>query len=97
MNFAFFGMLNRFKKFEHDGKLSTAEQGQVSAIPSRHRICVEDAVGDRHALRVRMLRTAHLYNLNYFLEQGMVKPPLFVQTVFGCKGEPARIRRTCCI
>src|SRR5258708_37757098 len=26
---------------------------------------------------------AHLYNLNYFLEQGMVKPPLFVQTVFG--------------
>jgi len=25
--------------------------------------------------------TAHLYNLNYFLEQGMVKPPLFVQTV----------------
>ena len=30
--------------------------------------------------------TAHLYNLNYFLEQGMVKPPLFVQTVFGLQG-----------
>ena len=30
--------------------------------------------------------TAHLYNLKYFLEQGLVKPPLFVQTVFGLQG-----------
>jgi uncharacterized protein (DUF849 family) len=30
--------------------------------------------------------TAHLYNLNYFLERGMVQPPLFVQTVFGLQG-----------
>jgi len=46
----FFGMLNRFKKFEHDWELSTCKQGHVfrNYLPG-HRICVEDAVGDRHA------------------------------------------------
>jgi uncharacterized protein (DUF849 family) len=27
-----------------------------------------------------------LYNLHYFLEEGLVKPPLFIQTVFGLLG-----------
>src|SRR5690606_11421689 len=30
--------------------------------------------------------TAHLYNLAHFLDAGLVKPPLFVQTVFGLLG-----------
>jgi uncharacterized protein (DUF849 family) len=29
---------------------------------------------------------SHLYNLHYFLERGLVKPPLFIQTVFGLRG-----------
>jgi uncharacterized protein (DUF849 family) len=29
---------------------------------------------------------AHLYNLAHFLERGLVKPPLFVQSVFGILG-----------
>jgi uncharacterized protein (DUF849 family) len=29
---------------------------------------------------------AHLYNLKHFLERGLVKPPLFVQSVFGILG-----------
>ena len=30
--------------------------------------------------------TAHLYNLAHFLERGLVRAPLFVQTVFGILG-----------
>ena len=30
--------------------------------------------------------TSHLYNLKYFLDQGIVKTPLFIQTVFGLQG-----------
>lgn len=30
--------------------------------------------------------TSHLYTLAYFLERGLVKPPLFVQSVFGLRG-----------
>lgn len=29
---------------------------------------------------------SHLYTLAYFLERGLVKPPLFIQTVFGLRG-----------
>ena len=29
---------------------------------------------------------AHLYNLKHFLDRGLVKPPLFVQSVFGILG-----------
>jgi uncharacterized protein (DUF849 family) len=29
---------------------------------------------------------SHLYTLAYFLERGLVKPPLFVQSVFGLRG-----------
>ena len=29
---------------------------------------------------------SHLYTLAYFLERGLVKPPLFVQTIFGLRG-----------
>jgi hypothetical protein len=30
--------------------------------------------------------TSHLYNLGYFLDERLVKPPLFIQTVFGLLG-----------
>ena len=30
--------------------------------------------------------TAHLHNLRYFYDEGLVKPPLFIQTVFGLQG-----------
>ena len=30
--------------------------------------------------------TSHLYNLHHFLQRGLVKPPLFIQTVFGILG-----------
>ncbi|WP_238273081.1 3-keto-5-aminohexanoate cleavage protein, partial [Methylobacterium cerastii] len=30
--------------------------------------------------------TAHLYNLKYFFDRGLVKAPLFIQTVFGLQG-----------
>ena len=30
--------------------------------------------------------TAHLYNLAHFLDRGLVKAPLFIQTVFGIQG-----------
>lgn len=29
---------------------------------------------------------SHLYTLKYFLDRGLVKPPLFIQTIFGLRG-----------
>src|SRR6185437_8970628 len=35
--------------------------------------------------------TSHLYNLKHFFDRGLVKPPLFVQTVFGILGGIVRV------
>jgi len=32
------------------------------------------------------MTSGHLYNLAYFLDRGLVKPPLFIQSVFGILG-----------
>ena len=51
-----------------------------------HRIRPAHAQWLRDALQFECYDTGHLYNLNHFLERGLVKPPLFVQTVFGILG-----------
>ena len=38
----------------------------------------------------------HLYNLAHFLDRGLVKPPLFVQTIFGILGGIGTDPRTSC-
>ncbi len=88
MNFAFFGMLNRFKKFEHDWELKHLQNKDIvfrnTFQDIEYVLKTLSETGTR--FEFECYDTAHLYNLNYFLEQGMVKPPLFVQTVFGLQG-----------
>jgi uncharacterized protein (DUF849 family) len=88
MNFAFFGMLNRFKKFDHDWELKHLQNKDIvfrnTFQDIEYVLKTLSETGTR--FEFECYDTAHLYNLNYFLEQGMVKPPLFVQTVFGLQG-----------
>jgi uncharacterized protein (DUF849 family) len=88
MNFAFFGMLNRFKKFEHEWERKHLENKDIvfrnTFQDIEYVLKTLSETGTR--FEFECYDTAHLYNLNYFLEQGMVKPPLFVQTVFGLQG-----------
>jgi len=88
MNFGFFAMLNRFKKFEHDWERKHLENKDIvfrnTFQDIEYVLKTLSETGTR--FEFECYDTAHLYNLNYFLEQGMVKPPLFVQTVFGLQG-----------
>jgi uncharacterized protein (DUF849 family) len=88
MNFAFFGMLNRFKKFDHEWERKHLENKDIvfrnTFQDIEYVLKTLSETGTR--FEFECYDTAHLYNLNYFLEQGMVKPPLFVQTVFGLQG-----------
>ena len=58
MNFGLFGMLNRFKTFEHDWERAYLENKDIVFRNTfqGHRICHQHAVRQRHALRVRVLR-----------------------------------------
>jgi uncharacterized protein (DUF849 family) len=88
MNFGLFGLLNRFKDLKHDWERKYLEnkgiifQNSFADIEHILTTCAES--GTR--FEFECYDTAHLYNLKYFYDQGMVKAPLFIQTVFGLQG-----------
>lgn len=88
MNFGFFGMLNRFRTFKHDWERKHVENKDIVFRNTFQDIefvlKTLSTTGTR--LEFECYDTAHLYNLQYFLDEGLVKPPLFVQTVFGLQG-----------
>lgn len=88
MNFGLFGMLNRFKEFKHDWERPYLEnksiifQNSFADIEYILTTCAEN--GTR--FECECYDTAHLHNLKYFYDQGLIKAPLFIQTVFGLQG-----------
>src|ERR1700742_3472436 len=89
MNFGLYPMLNRFKDFKHDWERPTLEASRDLVFRSSFQD-IEYALrtlGDTGTrFEFECYDTSHLYNLAHFLERGLVKPPLFVQTVFGILG-----------
>jgi uncharacterized protein (DUF849 family) len=89
MNFGLYPMLNRFKDFKHDWEKPALEASRDLVFRNSYQD-IEYALrtlGDTGTrFEFECYDTSHLYNLAHFLERGMVKPPLFVQTVFGILG-----------
>jgi uncharacterized protein (DUF849 family) len=89
MNFGLFPMLNRFKDFRHDWEQPALEGSRDLVFRNTFKDIefVLRTLGDSGTrFEFECYDTAHLYNLHHFLERGLVKPPLFVQTVFGILG-----------
>jgi len=89
MNFGLFPMLNRFKSFKHDWEREALE-GSRNLIFRNSFADIEfvlQKLGDAGTrFEFECYDISHLYNLAHFLERGLVKPPLFVQSVFGILG-----------
>src|SRR5580692_1607228 len=89
MNFALFPMLNRFKEFKHDWERKALEGSRDLVFRNSFKDIeyVLSTLGETGTrFEFECYDTSHLYNLAHFLERGLVKPPLFVQTVFGILG-----------
>jgi uncharacterized protein (DUF849 family) len=89
MNFGLFPMLNRFKAFKHDWEPQALENSRDLVFRNSYKNIefVLSTLGDAGTrFEFECYDTAHLYNLAHFLERGLVKAPLFVQTVFGILG-----------
>lgn len=88
MNFGLFGMLNRFKDLKHQWERDYLANKDIVFRNSFADIeyilttCAENET----RFEFECYDTAHLYNLKYFLDRGLVKAPLFIQTVFGIQG-----------
>jgi uncharacterized protein (DUF849 family) len=88
MNFGLFGMLNRFKDLKHGWERDYLANKDIVFRNSFADIeyILTTCAGNDTRFEFECYDTAHLYNLRYFLDQGLVKPPLFIQTVFGIQG-----------
>lgn len=88
MNFGLFGMLDRFTDLKHEWERTYLANkdiifrntfGQIEHI-------LTTCAGNDTRFEFECYDTAHLYNLKYFFDRGLVKAPLFIQTVFGLQG-----------
>ena len=90
MNFAMHRSVKRYQDWKYEWELPYLTRSEGAIFPNTFidikRILKNLGEGCGTRFEFECYDTAHLYNLNYFLERGMVKPPLFVQTVFGLQG-----------
>ncbi len=89
MNFGLFPMLGRFKAFRHDweqpyleGSRDRIFKNTFADIEKILTTCADN--GTR--FEIECYDIGHLYTLAHFVDRGLVKPPFFVQSVFGILG-----------
>ncbi|WP_070156947.1 3-keto-5-aminohexanoate cleavage protein [Sphingobium phenoxybenzoativorans] len=89
MNFGLFPMLKRYNDFRYDWERPYLEGSEDLIFRNTFRdiTYVLKTCGDAGTrFEFECYDTAHLYNLAHFIERGLVKPPFFVQNVFGILG-----------
>jgi uncharacterized protein (DUF849 family) len=89
MNFGLYPMLERFKDFKHDWERPYLEGSRERIFKNTFKdieyiltTCAEN--GTR--FEIECYDIGHLYTLAHFADRGIVKPPFFVQSVFGILG-----------
>jgi uncharacterized protein (DUF849 family) len=104
MNFGLYPMLERFKTLKHDWERQHLETSRDLVFRNsfqdiEHVLTTLGGAGCRFEFECYDI--SHLYNLSHFLDRGLVRPPLFVQSVFGLLGgigahpeDVAHMRRT---
>jgi uncharacterized protein (DUF849 family) len=89
MNFGLFPMLNRFKEFKHEWERQHLENSRDMVFRNTYKdieFVLSTCAGNDTRFEFECYDIGHLYNLAHFLDRGLVKPPLFVQSVFGILG-----------
>ena len=89
MNFGLFPMLQRFKEFKHDWERPYLEGSKDLIFRNTYgdlETVFTELGPNKTRYEFECYDTSHLYNLAHFVDRGLVKPPFFIQTVFGILG-----------
>jgi uncharacterized protein (DUF849 family) len=90
MNFGLYPMLNRYKEWKHDWEPNYLEASRDFIFRNTFKdieaILKELGEGCGTKFEFECYDIGHLYNLAHFLDRGLVKPPILVQTIFGILG-----------
>lgn len=90
MNFSVAQLAGKHEKWKHDWEKAYVENSWKTIYPNSfdmiERIMIE--VGQAYGTRFEFecYDIGHLYNLKLFADRGLVKPPYFIQGVFGIQG-----------
>ncbi|KGJ03237.1 Uncharacterized conserved protein, DUF849 family [Paracoccus halophilus] len=90
MNFAIFPLLSKYKEWKHDWEPQFLEMTRDFIFPNTF-ATIEYALktlGQGHGTKFEFecYDLSHLYNVKWFIDQGLIKPPFFIQMVFGILG-----------
>jgi uncharacterized protein (DUF849 family) len=104
MNFGLYPMLDRYKEFKYDWEkpyLEASRAGMFKNTFADIEYILTKCAENGTRFEIECYDIGHLYTLAHFADRGIVKPPFFVQSVFGLLGgigahpeDIAHMRRT---
>ncbi len=89
MNFGLYPMLNRYKDFKHDWEREYIEGSKSGFFKNTFadiEYILTECANNGTRFEVECYDIGHLYTLAHMVDRGIVKPPFFVQSVFGILG-----------
>lgn len=89
MNFGLYPMLNRYKDFKHEWEREYIEGSRAGFFKNTFadiEYILTECANNGTRFEVECYDIGHLYTLAHMADRGIVKPPFFVQSVFGILG-----------
>ena len=90
MNFGLYPMLGRYKQWKHEWEPAYLEASRDFIFRNTFKDIeyILKELGEGHGTKFEFecYDVGHLYNLAHFVDRGLVKPPMLVQTIFGILG-----------
>jgi uncharacterized protein (DUF849 family) len=89
MNFGLYEMIPRYKEWKHDWELPYLESSHDRIFKNTFKdiaYILQSCSDNDTRFEIECYDIGHLYTAAHFLERGLVKPPLFIQSVFGIRG-----------
>ena len=89
MNFGLFPLLKKYKSFKHSWERNHLENSTDLVFKNTFKdieFVLNSCSDNGTKFEFECYDTAHLYNLAHFVDRKLIKPPFFIQTVFGLLG-----------
>jgi uncharacterized protein (DUF849 family) len=89
MNFGLYEMLGRYKEFQHDWEKPYLAGSDERIFKNTFRdiqMILERCRENETRFEIECYDIGHLYTASHFLDRGLLRPPLFIQSVFGLRG-----------
>ncbi len=89
MNFGLYEMLGRYKEFKHGWEKPYLEGSDERIFKNTFRdiaYILQSCSENGTRFEVECYDIGHLYTAAHFMDRGLLKPPFFIQSVFGIRG-----------